>query len=107
MSYLVDVVQIDAAHADEYLQLVRDLAVPVMSDAGASLAACWSTARDLGEDVDVLVAWSIGDHARWNEIRRDLVLDPRWHRWASAAARLRRGGTRRFYHEAPFAPARR
>jgi hypothetical protein len=104
MGFLVDVIQIDALHAEEYLRLVHEVAVPVMTAAGAALAACWSTARDLGEDVDVLVAWSIGDHARWNEIRRNLVLDPRWHEYGRAAARLRRGGTRRFYHAAPFSP---
>src|SRR5437879_3360813 len=58
MSFLVDVIQIESAHADEYLQLVRDLGVPVMTAAGAALVAYWSTARDHGEDVDVLVAWS-------------------------------------------------
>lgn len=104
MLLLVDVVQIDPRDADEYLRLVHELAVPVMTSAGAALAACWSTARDLGEDVDLLVAWSVGDHARWNEIRKNLVLDPRWHRYGAAAARLRRGGTRRFYHRASFSP---
>jgi hypothetical protein len=104
MSFLVDVIQIDAKDADEYLRLVHDVAVPVMTAAGAALAACWSTAQDLGEDVDVLVAWSIGDPARWNEIRKNLVLDPRWHRYGREAARLRRGGTRRIYHAATFSP---
>src|SRR5260221_3323059 len=56
MSFLVDVIQIEPAHADEYLQLVRDLGVPVMTAAGAAPVACWSTARDHGEDVDLLVA---------------------------------------------------
>ena len=104
MSFLVDVIQIEPAHADEYLRLVRDLGVPVMTAAGAALVACWSTARDHGEDVDVLVAWSIGDAARWNEIRKNLVLDPRWHRYGREVARLRRGGTRRIHHAADFSP---
>jgi hypothetical protein len=105
MALLVDTVRVDPAQADAYLALIETTAVPIMRDAGAALAACWSTSRELGEDVEVLVAWSVGDHERWNEIRKNLVLDPRWHRYGSEAARLRKGGSRRFHHAAGFSPS--
>jgi len=104
MTFLVDTVRVDPAHADEYLNLVDGVGVPIMRDAGASLVSCCSTSQELGEDVEVLVVWSVGDHVRWNEIRKNLVLDPRWHRYGREAARLRSGGTRRFHHAAPFSP---
>lgn len=97
MLYVVDSVRVAPGDADAYLALVRDVALPIMTAAGATLAWCTSTAPDLGEDVEVVVAWAAGDHARWNEIRRALVLDPSWHRYGAAAARLRRDGTRRFH----------
>ena len=50
------------------------------------------------EDVDIQITWSFRDHVEWNEIRKNLVLDPRWHDFARRAAALRRGGTRRFYY---------
>lgn len=105
MLYLVDTVQVAPPDAAEYLTLVERVAASLMADAGATLVSCWSTAVDLGEDVDVLVVWSVGDHETWNVTRRNLVLDPRWHRFARDVARLRKGGTRRFYHDAPRVPA--
>jgi hypothetical protein len=104
MLLLVDTVRVAPSRSDEYLRLIETDAVPIMRDAGATLVSCWRTSADLGEDVDILVVWSVGDHARWNETRRNLVLDPRWHRYARTAARLRNGGTRRFYERAPFSP---
>jgi hypothetical protein len=105
MLYLVDTVQTDPGRADEYLELLRSSGLPIMSAAGATLAWCSSTARELGEQVEILVVWAIGDHARWNEIRKSLVLDPRWHRYGRAAALLRRGGSRRFHDGTSFARA--
>ena len=102
MLYIVDTVRTAPDAADAYLDLVRDSAVAIMRDAGAALAWCSSTARDLGEEVDIVIAWQVFDHARWNEIRRKLVLDPRWHRYGREAARLRLRGRRRFHHAAPF-----
>jgi hypothetical protein len=48
------------------------------------------------------VTWSFEDYAAWNEIRRRLVLDPRWYEYGRAVAALRSGGTRRFLHPAPL-----
>lgn len=102
MLFLVDTIQVDPARAGDYLALVASVGAPIMADAGAPLVSCWSTAADLGEDVDVLLVWSVGDHERWNVTRKNLVLDPRWHRYAREASRMRKGGTRRFYRRAPF-----
>lgn len=104
MLLLADTIEVDPERAPDLLRLVRDVALPVMTDAGAALLACWSTRADLGENVQVLIAWSIGDFARWNEIRKNLVLDPRWHRYGMEATRLRRGGTRRIYESAELSP---
>ncbi len=100
MVYLVDTVQLAAGDVDAYVELVTELQVPVMTEAGAAFVSCRATSPELGPEVDVQTTWSFADHASWNEIRKNLVLDPGWHRFAAAAAALRRGGTRRFYHPA-------
>ena len=97
-AYLVDTVQVRPADVTPYVELVRSAGVPVMTGAGAAFVSCWTTSAELGEDVDVQVTWSFGDHTEWNEIRKNLVLDRRWHDFARRAAGLRTGGTRRFYY---------
>lgn len=106
MLLVADTIDLDPDNAPSFLHLVSESAIPVMQDAGAALFACWSTRSDLGENVTVFIAWSVGDFARWNEIRKNLVLDPRWHRYGIEAARLWRRGTRRFYEPADFSPQR-
>jgi len=102
--YLVDTVSVDPSRSDDYLRLVETSGVAIMRDAGATLVSCWSTSRKLGDQVDILLVWSVGDFATWNATRKNLVLDPRWHCYAKEAALLRSGGTRRFYEAAPFSP---
>ena len=96
-AYLVDTVQVRPADVASYVELVEGDGVAVMTGAGAAFMSCWTTSAELGEDVDVQVTWSFGDHTEWNEIRKNLVLDRRWHDFARRAAGLRTGGTRRFY----------
>jgi hypothetical protein len=93
--FLVDVVQVDDDRAGAYLRAIEELAVPVMTAAGASLESCRSAGSGLGVEVDIEVVWRVRDFAHWNLIRRNLVLDSRWYTWAQRAAGLRRGGTRR------------
>jgi NIPSNAP len=102
--YLVDTVRVPSEVAEPYVELVGTSAVPVMTDAGAQLVACWATSKDIGEEVEVKIIWSCNDHAEWNTIRKNLVLDPRYYAYASQAAALRKGGTRRFYYPASFSP---
>jgi len=97
-AYIVDTVQVKPADVDAYVALVRGTAVPVMTRAGAGFVSCWATSPALGEDVDVQVTWSFPDHVAWNEIRKNLVLDPEWHGLAHQVRPLRSGGTRRFYY---------
>jgi len=97
-AYLVDTVQVRPADVASYVGLVEGDGVAVMTGAGAAFMSCWTTSAELGEDVDVQVTWSFGDHTEWNEIRKNLVLDRRWHDFARRAAGLRTGGTRRFYY---------
>ena len=97
-AYLVDTVQVRPADVASYVELVEGDGVAVMTGAGAAFMSCWTTSAELGEDVDVQVTWSFGDHTEWNESRKNLVLDRRWHDFARRAAGLRTGGTRRFYY---------
>jgi len=99
--YVVDTVTVDPDRLPAYLALLDDLALPLLTGAGARVVTCLTTAADLGEPVSVLVVVGFDDHRHWNEIRRRLVLDPRYHHYAASAAALRRGGTRRFYYPAP------
>jgi hypothetical protein len=100
--FLVDVVQVEEDDAAVYLRAIEELAVPVMTAAGAALESCRSAGSGLGVDVDIEVVWRIRDFAHWNLVRRNLVLDPRWYTWAQRAAGLRRGGTRRIMTDAPL-----
>src|SRR4029079_13823545 len=67
-----------------------------MEAAGATFEVC-DVAPELGDDAEVRSVWSCADFVAWNEIRRSLMFDPRYHRYGAELAQLRRGGTRRFY----------
>jgi hypothetical protein len=102
--HLVDTVEVEPQHVAAYLEVVRTMGMAVMTDAGAAFVSCATTSSEIGELVFIQVVWEVGDHVRWNEIRRDLVLDPRFHEYGSTLAALRVGGTRRFFTTAPLAP---
>lgn len=104
MTFLVDTVRVDPATTERYLEVIHGSAAPVMEQAGARLVACWRTAEDLGEEVSVLTMWSFPDHAAWNEIRKNLVLDRRWYRYSSELSGLRTSGERRFFYPVHFSP---
>lgn len=104
MVYVVDTVQVQAEDADEYLRIVETVAVPVMNDAGAQFISCWATAQDLGEPVSVKTIWAFEDHVEWNEIRKNMVLNPQWYEYSERISALWTGGTRRFYYPASFSP---
>ncbi len=106
MVYLVDTIEVRSELADRYVELVQEEAVPLMTDAGAQLVACWATSKEIGEDVAVKIVWSCADHVAWTEIRKNLVLDPRYYAYAARAAGLRQGGDRRFYYPASHSPMR-
>jgi hypothetical protein len=97
-AYIVDTIQVRPDDLDGYVALVHEVALPVMTGAGATFVSCLATSPALGEDVDVQVTWSFRDHVEWNEIRKNLVLDRAWHDLARRAAALRTGGTRRFFY---------
>ena len=101
MIFLVDTVSVEAGAVEGYLRLVHDSLVPLMEGAGVRLQHCWATSDDLGEDVQVQVAWAVEDHAAWNEARKRLVLDPAYYDCGALLAERRRSGTRRFYRPAP------
>jgi hypothetical protein len=93
---LVDHQQVAAADAGEFVALVRGQGVPLMESAGVTFVLC-EAAPEVGDDIDVLTVWSFSDFVEWNRIRRDLMFDRRYAPYAAELARLRRGGTRRFY----------
>jgi hypothetical protein len=97
MLHLVDTVEVEPDHVDDYLDVLRTLGLPIMIDAGAAFVSCGTTSKLIGEPVSIQVVWAFADHEQWNEIRRQLVLDPRWYEYGARAASLRVGGTRRFY----------
>jgi hypothetical protein len=97
MIQLVDTLEVRPEHVDDYLDLVRGVGMAVMTEAGATFVSCATTSGVIGEPVQVQVVWAFDDHVHWNEIRRNLVLDPRWYEYGAQGARLRLGGTRRFY----------
>ena len=99
---VVDTTIVATENLDAMLALIGTEMVPVMEAAGATLASCLATSREIGEDVIVQTTWSVRDHAAWNVIRGKCFLDPRWHAmWAKAAA-LRTGSDRRFFYPAPI-----
>jgi hypothetical protein len=102
--HVVDQQQLAPGDVEAFVAVVHQQVVPVMEAAGAVFERC-DVAPPLGDDVDVLTTWSCPDFAAWNAIRRNLMFDPGYHEYAAALARLRRGGSRRFYsdasHESP------
>jgi NIPSNAP len=103
--HLVDTVEVEPGRVDDYLEVVRTLGLAVMTDAGATFVSCATTSSEIGEGVQVQVVWSFDDHVHWNEIRKNLVLDARYHEYGGALASVRVGGTRRFFTlVAPAAP---
>lgn len=102
MPYVVDTIELEPPGVALFLEVVEHLGLPVMTDAGASFVSCATTSAYLGENVDVQIVWAFDDHAHWNVIRRNLVLDPRWYEYARQMAALRRGGSRRFFYRVDF-----
>lgn len=100
MLFLVDTVTVETDRLERYLDMVRTRAVPIMTGAGATFSYLRSSNPSLGEPTEVQVAWSVADNAAWNEVRKNLVLDPRWYELALELAQTRVGGTRRFLRPA-------
>ncbi len=95
--HLVDTVEVEPGHVEDYLDVLRSLGRAVMTDAGATFVSCATTSSEIGERVHVQVVWAVDDHGHWDEIRKNLVLDPRYHDYGARVASLRTGGTRRFF----------
>jgi hypothetical protein len=105
MLHLVDTVELEPERVDRYLELVGTLGMAVMTDAGAAFVSCATTPGGLGEPLQVQVVWSCNDFVHWNEIRKNMVLDPRYHEYGSMAASLRIGGIRRFFVPVTLSPS--
>ena len=104
MPYVIDTVEVEPRFLAPYLEVVEHLGVPVMTDAGASFISCATTPADIGENVDIQIVWAFEDHAQWNVIRKNMVLDPRWYQYSKRIAALRTGGSRRFFYPVGFSP---
>ena len=90
---------------DRYLDLVATMGMAVMTEAGATFVSAATTSSEVGERIHIQVVWAFDDFVHWNEIRKNMVLDPRYHEYGNRAASLRVGGTRRFFTVAPIAPS--
>ncbi len=95
--HLVDTVEVEPEHVEGYLALIGTLGMAVMTDAGATFVSCATTSGEVGERVHIQVTWAFDGLGHWNEIRRNMVLDPRYHEYGSRVASLRVGGTRHFF----------
>jgi hypothetical protein len=100
--HLVDSVDVEPERVPDYLDALETLGIPVMTSAGASFVSCSRTLADLGEPARLDVVWAFEDFEQWNEIRKHLVLDPRWYEYGDRIALLRLSGTRRFYLPVSF-----
>jgi len=96
--HVVDTVEVEPEHVDEYLRVVGSEGIGVMTAAGARFGGCRTTAKHLGEAVLVEVTWEADDHEHWNAVRKALVLDPRWYAYGDRLSALRTGGRRRFFY---------
>ena len=103
--HLVDTVEVEPGDVDRYLDLVATMGMAVMSEAGATFVSAATTSSEVGERIHIQVVWAFDDFVHWNEIRKNMVLDPRYHEYGNRAASLRVGGTRRFFTMATFAPS--
>src|SRR3954447_15113114 len=96
---VVDVHHVEPVDVDALLVILREQVLPTMQAAGATFVAC-DVAPEVDDDGEVRTEWACADFVAWNEIRRRLMFDARYHAYGPALAALRRGGTRRFYTDA-------
>jgi hypothetical protein len=101
--HLVDTVEVEPDRVEGYLDLIATMGMAVMTDAGATFVSLATTSSEVGEPVHVQVVWACDDFVHWNEIRKNMVLDPRYHEYGTRASSLRVGGTRRFFIPATVA----
>ena len=102
--HLVDTVEVEPDNVEDYLDVVRTVGMAVMTDAGATFVSGAVTSSEVGEPVHIQIVWAFDDFVHWNEIRKNIVLDPRYHEYGSRVASLRVGGTRRFFSAAAMTP---
>jgi hypothetical protein len=98
---LVDQHRVAAPEVEAFVAIVREQVRPTMEDAGATFVAC-DVGPELGDDIDVRTEWACADFEAWNLVRRNLMFDSRYHASSAALGALRRGGSRRFYADAPW-----
>ncbi len=93
----VDTVEVDEDDVAEYLRILQVEMVPIMEAAGAGSGGILQGVKDLGTPVTVQCVWTCEGFVAWNQIRRNLVLDPDWYACAEKLNRIRGSGLRRFY----------
>lgn len=98
--HIVDTLSVEPEFSAALIRLVKEEGIPVMENAGLELVGCYSTSPDLGEEVLVQITWKSDDHAEFNQQRKRFVLDPDWWTYSAKLAKLRTGGTRRFFYPA-------
>lgn len=96
MVLLVDTVAVPAAALAQYADALRTRAIPLMTEAGATLERLAIGDPELEDPVTVELSWSVSDFVEWNEVRKTLVLDARYYELGMLLHGMRTGGTRRF-----------
>jgi hypothetical protein len=105
MPYVIDTIEVEPAPVTQYLEAVRTLGLPVMTEAGAFFVSGATTSSDIGENVAVQIVWGFEDHDDGNLIRRTMVVDRPWYEYGRTIAAPRPSGTRRIYHRVGFSPS--
>ena len=97
--YIVETLAVRPQDCPALLKLIEETLVPLMTGLGLEFKSCLAGSEHIGEDVLVQTTWWIEDHAAWRRLRDKLFHNAAWREAYSEVARLRVGGTRRFFYE--------
>ncbi len=105
--YVVETLAVRPQDCAALLELIGGTIAPLMTGLGLEFLSCLAGSEQLGEDVLVQTTWRVESHVAWRKVRDKLFHNSAWREAYAEAARLRVGGTRRFFYETgivgPFA----
>jgi hypothetical protein len=101
--YIIETVAVRPEDRAAMLALIGETIVPLMTGLGLEFRSCLAGSEALGEDVLVQTTWRVDSHAAWRMVRDKLFHNPEWRAAYTEAARLRAGGTWRFFYETGIA----
>ncbi len=104
MLYVEEDLIVSPPDTERYLSWFEQAVLPGARRRGLALVGCWHTPADIGEDVRIVVLWSVRDWGHWDEARRQLMSDPGMPQMVKEARTLRKGGMRKFLLPAKLSP---